>query len=378
MTFEYVFILYKETDVHGAISNDILRRAIGVSKYREVRLLLIGCSEEYVNHARCYLVQCSVNILGVYNIREAYETILKRNPNESILVTHSWPDTLFCLVPPFKSLNLVLIEEVPPLFDRLPTENRKRSYKDRILSNKTVIRIITFRYRRYVMAAKMYVAISDFEKDVLEKYYSLSPDMIVYEPVDERFFSYTESERASLMVFGNPRKEVIKCIIYAIGQRCIKEIILVNSNLDLSNYFAYGVRISEIHNYNFLEIKEMYRRTLLSVTDESRGSFELIPIESIMSGVPIISPVVPSLQILRNRIDSQTPEGDDKIYPYFDYLNLLKEGCKASQKLGKWFHDADRRRAHFSGLCFKLFSMVAVGKDFITKVENHFSSDSEK
>lgn len=341
-------------------------------------MFLISCSEEYINHARSYLAQYSVNILSVANIKGAQETILKRNLNEQILVTHTWSDTLFSLVPSFKSLNLVLIEEVPPLFDRIPSDNRKRSYKDRVLSNKAAIRIITFRYRRAVSAAKMYVAISDFEKDVLEKYYSLSPDVIVYEPVDERFFSYTESERTSLMVFGNPRKEVIKCIFDTVGQIYIKEIILVNSALDFSDYFSYSVRITEIHNYNFSEIMEIYRRAVLSVTDESRGSFELIPIESIMSGVPIISPVVPSLQILRNRIDSQTPEGDNKTYPYFDYINLLKEGCEASLKLGKWFLEADEKRVHFSGLCFKLFSMDAVGKDFITKVESHFSSDSEK
>ena len=377
---EYNFILYRETLVLGAISNDILRRAMGASKYRKTRLFLVKCSEEFSDHARNYTATYDLEILVVQYLQEVKDTLLKKGINNQIIVTHTWPTTLFSVVPLFRDQNLLLIEEIPPLFDRLPSDLRDRDYRDRILSTKPAIRMVTLRYRRAVKAAKMYVSISVYEKNVLGKYYDLQSDEVVYEPVDERYFVYKESERESLMVFGNPNEDAIRCIMNSVGHDRIKEIILINSRLGLSEGFASDIKITEIRNYTFQEIQDLYRRALLSINDESRGSFELSPIESIMSGVPIISPVVPSLKILKDMVDSSHPQKEKKVYPFFDYINLVGEykNDNMSKELASWYSEVESQREFFSIMCNKLFSIDAVARDFIEKVDQHFSYVSEK
>ena len=377
---EYNFILYRDTLVLGAISNDILRRTMGVSKYRKTRLFLVECSKEFSDHARNYTATYDLEILVVQFLQEVKVILLKKGINNQIIVTHTWPNTLFSVVPVFRDQNLLLIEVGLPLFDRLPSGIRDRDYRDRILSTKPAIRMVTFRYRRAVKAAKMYVSISDYEKNVQDKYYDLQSDEVVYCPVDERYFLYAESERKSLMVFGKPNENAIRCIMNSVGHDRIREIILINSRLSLSGGFASDVKITDIRNYTFQEIRDVYKRALLSVTDESRGAFELMPIESIMSGVPIISPVVPSLKILKDSLDSSHPQKEKKVYPFFGYINLVG-GCKndnISKELASWYSEVEYQREFFSVMCNKLFSIDAVARDFIAKVDQHFSYVSEK
>lgn len=380
MNYEYNFILYKEIFVFGAISNDILRRAMGVSKYRKTRLFLINCSKEFSHHAKSYVDSHLLEIFTVKSAKEANGVLLKNDGGIQLIVTHTWPSTLYVVVSKFQEQNLILIEEVPPLFDRLPSMIRARSLMDRILSTEVALRAITYRYRKAIKSAKKYIAISDYERKVLEKYYYLYPNDIVYEPVDNRYFVYAESERKSMLIFGNPDNKVIRCVINSIGSENIKEIIQINSGLNLFHTYDSNIKITSINHYNFLEMQSLYRKSAVSITDESRGTFELIPIESIMSGVPIISPLVPSLQVLKSTIDSLYTQSEEKCYPYFDYLRLFNGlvGSDKNSQLAEWYFNIDRKRGFFSKVCHELFSIDAVGKDFIAKGEKYLSYDSKK
>lgn len=378
MSSEYNFILHEETLVFGAISNDILRRAIGVSNYRKTRLFLVNCSEQFVDHARDYTAPYLVNIHTVNTIEQVHEYLLKKDISEQILVTHTWPSTLYAIVPKFKEWNLVLIDEALPLCDRLPSYIGNRRYIDRILSTKIALRTITHRYRKTVMSAKMYIAISEYERMVLEKYYGLHADAAIYAPVDDRYFFFSESDRKSIIVFGNPNKDAINCVINSIAPRNIEEIILVNSDLSLSEDFIPGINTTHIQHYTFKELQSLYGKAVVSITDESRGLFELIPIESIMSGVPIISPVVPSLQILKDKMDSRFSRSGNITYPYFDYFRLLTNNCNKNPQLNDWFSKADQMREHFSKMCQEIFSIDNVGMNFISKIEKRLSYTSKK
>ena len=380
LNYEYDFILYRETLVFGAISSDILRRASGVSKYRKTRLFLVECLEEFSNYAKNYTATYDLEILLVQSLQEIKYIILKNGIANQIIVTHTWPTTLFSAVPVFRYTNLVLIEDLLPLSDRLPSGIKNQRYIDRILTKKVSIRMITFRYRRAIHFAKVYFAISDSQEYVMKKYYGLQSDDVVYAPVDDRFFHYSESERTSLMVFGTPDKDVIRCVFNSVGSGKIKEIIIVNSDLSPADVSVSDVKITKIRNYTFQEISDIYRRTLLSITCESRGSFELTPIESIISGVPIISPAVPSLKVLTNRLDSSGLQKEQKVYPFFDYINLIGK-CKKkkiSKELVDWYFEVENQREFFSTLCNKIFSIDEIGRDFIVKVEQHLFQLSEK
>ena len=53
----FTFVLFREYQIFGAISHDILRRAIGVSMFRGTTIVLVECTEEFVKHAQEYCNQ---------------------------------------------------------------------------------------------------------------------------------------------------------------------------------------------------------------------------------------------------------------------------------------------------------------------------------
>ena len=193
----FTFVLYKEYNVYGAISNDIMRRAMGVSIFADTTLLLFKCTRGFVLHAIEYCKDFNVNIIDCLDINECKFS----NVN---IVTHTWPETLYSVSKIIGIQKLILIDEIPPLFDRLNKPHIEQSFKNRILTTNIILKIITRRYRKYIKHARRYVAISYDLADILAKKYSITPNFISCEPIDTRCFKYEESNtRDSLLVFNN-------------------------------------------------------------------------------------------------------------------------------------------------------------------------------
>lgn len=367
--YSYNFVLYKEYLIYNAIGNDIVRRAMGISIYRSCRLTLIDCEKKFVDHVLDYVADYPIEI--VQTTLDKVKSSLKCKDGD-IIITHTWPDTLFKAVNIFKDCILVLIEEVPPLYDRFPRLNNKQTLLNKFLTWNPILKVITGRYRRAIHSGGIYVAISDIEADVIKGAYDLKPDIISYDPVDDRYFNYVENERNAIMTFGSGAtySGIIDKIIKS-GLFDINEIICVNiENLETKMTIP-GLKITTIKNYTFEEIRQCYARTAISITAENRGSFELIPIESIMSGVPIISPPVPSLEILQgiNRYVISYETGN--ALPFFDYYqaaNIAKDTDEIGQ-FYKWLKSSDLIRNSFSTMATEIFSISHIAKDFIYKVE---------
>lgn len=367
--YSYNFVLYKEHLVYSAISNDIVRRAMGVSLYCPCRLILIECEKRFVNHVLEYVADSPLEI--VQTTLDKVNSRLKCKDRE-IIITHTWPNTLFIAVDIFKACILVLIEEIPPLFDRFPKSDNKQTLMNKFLTWNPILKSITRKYRRAIHRAKIYVAISELEAELIEDHYCLRSDLTSYDPVDNRFFYYTENERNAIMVFGNaPTYSGIINKIISSGLFNINEIICVNpENMEAKITFL-GLKMTTIKHYTFKEIMQCYARTAISITSENRGSYELIPIESIMSGVPIISPIVPSLAIYQQINHYGDSSETVNVLPFFDYYQAAKM-TKESDEIRQfyaWLKSADLMRGSFSNMTADIFSISHIARDFIDNAE---------
>jgi len=375
---DYYFILYREYQTNNAIANDIIRRAMGVSLYRNAVLVLIECSVEFQVHARDYASGSPLEILCL-SMAEAKFLLAKDKGN--VVITHTWPDTLYACSHHFKRSYLVFIEEVPPLFDRLPKPMPgysliERKLVDGIITRGVVMKLLLNRYKRALRKASLYVAISDIESDLIILHYGLKPSFTSYEPVDDRFFKYVQNQRNSIIIFGDMRDKIniIKIILNQRELR-ISEIVNINPGMKRQDITFPGLNITVLKNYSFEEIREYYKRAYVSITSEYKGSFELIPIESIMSGVPIISPLVPSLSILLN-INSESDKAGFNELPFFDYFALkeVETDPKLMKTFEKWVISLNKVREYYADYCSKIFSIHVIAYNFIRNVERRYES----
>lgn len=373
----YYFLLYREYKINGAIPNDIIRRAMGVALYRKAVLVLIECTVEFQAHARDYASGSPLEILCLF-MAEAKFLLAKDKGN--VVITHTWPGTLYAISHHFKRSNLIFIEEALPLSDRLAKQMPgysliERKLVDRILTRRLVMKLLLNRYKRALRKASLYVAISDIESDLIIRHYGLKPNFTSYEPVDDRFFKYVQNQRNSIIVFGD-MWDKISVIRIILNQRELKinEIININPGMKREDIAYPGVNITVLKNYSFEDIREYYKRAYVSIISEYKGAFELIPIESIMSGVPIISPLVPSLSILL--INSESDIAGANELPFFDYfsLNEVEADPKLMKTFEKWVTSLNILRDNYADYCSKIFSIPIIAQNFIRNVESRYES----
>ena len=133
-----------------------------------------------------------------------------------------------------------------------------------------------------------------------------------------------------------------------------------NENKYISNIPTYN-----ISKYKLKDIQDIYSSALFSITMENRGSFELIPIEGLCSGVPVISPEVPSVKVLRNvfSADSEFP-----VFNYFKFINIDSDEYLLND-FKKWFSIIDESRAKFSETILCNFSMENIAKKFLNDIK---------
>jgi hypothetical protein len=340
---------------------------MGVSLYRSCRCFLVECSQAFVDHALSYVKGYEVEII----VTKMY------TDTGNILVTHTWHQTLYWVSKIHAGNRLVLIDISPSLYDRLPMENVKRNIINKVLTSKLILKSITHRYRKAVSLAKIHVSISDLQEKVIKRYFGLEPSFVSYPPIDNRFFNYTHSKRNAIMIFGSIANnvEIIQSILEADTLGVIEEIISINSPNDMDELPYSGRKLTILRHYSFLDIKECYNRTFLSITSENRGAFELNPVESIMSGVPIISPIVPSLLIV-DVIFKQASVELSNAKPYYDYfkvLNLTRDNAEKIKGL-EVLSISDSQREKFYKFLKDVFSIDSVAKDFVAKVETKLNS----
>lgn len=351
----FTFVLFREYQIFGAISHDILRRAIGVSMFRGTTIVLVECTEEFVKHAQEYC-----NDFNIKFIISSFDELIDYNFYNNIIITHTWSQTMYSVSKIFGIKNLILIEEVVPLSDRFKKPCIDQTLKNRILTLGPILKVITIKYRRYIRKSMKYIAISDDQKNLLIKRYSLIPSFVSYDPIDKRFFKYKEqSTRNSLLVFNNLQYDhQFMNIIDRCRKIGVSKIICIGG--EKPSTILNGMTIEHIESYTFTEITEIYSSAMLAITNEAKGSFELIPMESLASGVPIITPEVPSIKILEHYLSNNENQ------PFFNYFEFLNADLEA---IHSWYSSADKSRSDFSKKVLNMFSPETVAKEFLLNLK---------
>lgn len=349
------FVLFKEHEIYGAIGNDILRRAMGVSIFVDTTIVLIKCTKEFVKHTYDYCNGFNIKIIDSLDINE-----LEFYSN--YIITHTWPKNLYSVSKIYGINNLILIEEMVPLIDRFKKEHIKQSFIDRMLTTKIISIIITVKYRKYIKKAKKYVAISDDQANILINRYSIHPDFISYDPIDKCFFKYSDNhQRDSLLVFNDlqnsPKFSEIIDICKNIG--ITRVVCIGGKKCDDS---LQGIKIQYVKSYTFEEISGIYFSACLAITSEAKGSFELIPIESLVSGVPVITPEVPSINVLKHHFPYEENT------PFFDYFEFMEGNI---EKFISWYNNVNTSRYCFSRKLSEFFNVENVAIKFLSSLKSN-------
>ncbi|MEM4067598.1 MAG: hypothetical protein QXV17_12155 [Candidatus Micrarchaeaceae archaeon] len=88
------------------------------------------------------------------------------------------------------------------------------------------------------------------------------------------------------------------------------------------------------------------------------------PVECIASGVPVICPRVPSIQVIENKLSDRLP-----VMPYYD-IDDLQETSESVIKFGLWYNEVDSKRYDFSKTVGEFFSIENVAKRFLNDLSN--------
>lgn len=363
------FVLYKEKLIYGAIANDILRRAYGLSHYQKVIVMLIDCSNDFEAHARRYMPELNIETLNEQEVKQA-----RRKYLDDIIITHTWPDTLFKIRELFPNSHIILIEEIPPLFDRIPDSRSHQPLLNRIMTSRPTLHILTRRYRKAILNADAYVAISDYEAEVLINKYGWHAHFTAYEPVDTRYFRFVDGNRNSILVFGSVKEnqKIIKAIVDSGAFPNLSEVYELLSGKDTLKEHVCGLKVNHLDSYDFETISKLYERAVISIVPEWKGSFELIPVESIASGVPVISPLVPSLMIVKSlMIDVPLKGIEGWPFPFFDYQEIknVNESDMNKREFERWLSSVDLNRKRMSDIARSTFGIDVVAKEFNKNLE---------
>ncbi len=351
---KFDFLLFGEYIIYGAIANDIIRRSMGISKYCKTRLLLIDCSDDFILHAKEMTSESDVQVVEM-NSQDFRDSIIEKQSD--IMVTHTWPETLkFISSIPDLLKRTVLIDESPPLYDRFPKDiPYPRTLRDRVLSFKPARTIISRKYKRALKHALARVAISDVHAKVVKKFYGIEMDFVSYDPILSMQFHYTESVRKNIVVFNAKNEDVVKIVelVKLINQFTNGNIILMNSEIDVNIQYPHEKK----DHYSNSELSETLASAYIAIIPERKGAFELVPIECIASGVPVISPMVPSLRVIDSHLSV-----DLKVPPYYDIDSLEYAG---RSNFLEWIRKINNQRENFAKVIGSFFSTEHVAERFL-------------
>jgi glycosyltransferase involved in cell wall biosynthesis len=365
---EYQFALYREQHSDAAICAVMARRAAGTAAYAPTTMHLIDCSKQFEEYYRTYLTGFGVT---VRTCRRVSPDVREFGPeHDSIVITHSWPATLYGVSKMLKGkFKLAVIEQIPPLYDRFKSEvNPSPTAWDKLLTWKPVRNLLTARYRSAVREATIYIANSPREAEVLERYYGLKVNFVSPDPYDSACFSFNpRAKRSRLVVFapsGSPRfssdqVQLLRGVCHA------RDLALMGNFGEDGTKIARGAFNSvEIHaHYDHPTLAKVLSEALLAFVPERKGSFENVPIECLASGVPVVGPLVPSLAMAEESFSRV----DKHFRPFLTPPELL---VGASHRISatpahNWYDQANERRSDFAAVIKENFSMPMVQGEFV-------------
>ncbi|PSN84384.1 hypothetical protein B9Q03_13130 [Candidatus Marsarchaeota G2 archaeon OSP_D] len=341
------FVLYREKLIEngwpGGIVDATLNRSIGLGQYADVQFWLIDCDDELFTYATRKLLRHRVNVK-----RATLRTLQLHITPGSWVITYPWLGKIYALMKVLKNVRWLLTIDVVPLYVRLFS----KSFVDRILVNSLAFKALTYRWRKHTAKAELIVAVSDREAEVLEHVYRIKVNAIIPDPISVELNNLPKRNSLFLVNVKSRDAEAVQKIINAFRP----ERIVINNSTNrslLPQTSSLDIQILEAPLPHEEFINLMATSDLVVLGDRV-GSFEMMPLEAIAVGTPVVTPIVPSIEMFQKFSKEYNMDG----MPFLD----LDQVCSLNEsELHKWFSAAQCAICDSREIIEKHFSVKSVG-----------------
>jgi len=138
---------------------------------------------------------------------------------------------------------------------------------------------------------------------LLERVYNIKTEGVLYIPIEPTYYDVKVEKTNSLLIyFGN----IIDTDLIAL-KNVLDELTKTNSNIKL-DYFGdknigeffsrkYGFNLNYLGKLDRKKLSEEYARHTATIAPVYNGNFEMVPIQSLLSGTPVISFIQPFMEV---------------------------------------------------------------------------------
>ena len=314
----YHFIIYQQNNLYDAISGEMYKRAIGASYFVHSHLHLIECSKEFNEFVINIIKDFKLNIQK-YETKLEFLKNIRKNDEADVYIVDAWPNRIHIakILKKF-GFRVVLIEDHPISFERF---NSNRLI-DKFLVFPLIYEIRILKSRNIFKLMDLVVSNSNSTQQFLKEKWKFNSTFISYPPIHSHIFRYvTSKERNSVVIHWPSRMKTrdaikITSVLDAIEFDKLWILNPGNDYSDIQEIFSEKIVVKV--NYTFEEIQAIYSESFLAIIPERDGAFEIIPIESIASGVPVLGATVPSIEAIITILQEL---GIEEI-PFFSLENL--------------------------------------------------------
>jgi glycosyltransferase involved in cell wall biosynthesis len=334
------------------------KRAAGAAKFTVSYLHIIECQENYTGFVVNILRHSGCIVVKHKSVKEFISYVAGRDENE-IYVVDAWRSRIG-IAKQLKKINkrVIVIEDHPISFERFSS----RRIKDRIVTNPLIYKIRISRSLNIFKKVDYLVTNSEVTSEFLSSKWCFDSNFVSYPPIHDDVFRYDGASKRDSIVIHCPSNlnqldlSNIKMVLKSVD---FKNIWLLNPKSGVSDQLEAFKEFIIVKNiYTFEEIRDIYSHSFMSIIPETLGAFELVPIESIASGVPVLGNQVPSIEVINLMLGKYGVSER----PFFNIQNLN------AQNFRNWVIKIQKYMEEISHIVNERFSPNLIMKEFIDKI----------
>ena len=123
-----------------------------------------------------------------------------------------------------------------------------------------------------------------------------------------------------------------------------------------------------MNNYSFNDIHKIYSRAAVTIISEREGTFEGMPIESIASGVPVISYDLPSIILMKSYLKEMKMNLDP-------FINIEEFTINSFKSMIDYF--TEEKRKEIANIIGNYFSEHTIQQKFIKCLQEKLNIDKD-
>ena len=252
------------------------------------------------------------------------------------------------------------MEYFPQFYGRFSSKR----FFDRLVTFGPVYKILSFGKKRLYGLSNGVIVNGIDPAIFIKKLFKITEKCVIYDCIDIANFYITDNKTRNAIVFNYPinMNEARFLNIKKILDTVSPKIIYVLGKPPNTNFIdRFNIKTVVETNYTYERLIDIYSQSLFSIIPEDIGTFELIPIESIASGVPVIGFKSPSLSILEEILLKLGTKSNP-------FLELDENSFK---KVNDWLDGLLTMRQKLSQITREAFSQEEFAEKILKCVENN-------